>query len=58
MCLKTKYSRYLPAGRQGSAVFYLMYYIYILKSKIDHQFYTGLTNDLNRRIKEHNACQV
>lgn len=31
-----------------------MYYVYVLQSKKDREFYTGFTNDLNRRIKEHN----
>jgi len=30
------------------------YYVYILKC-IDHSFYTGITNDLERRLTEHNA---
>jgi putative endonuclease len=32
-----------------------MYYVYVLLSLRDHKFYIGLTNDLRRRIKEHNA---
>ncbi len=31
-----------------------MYYVYILKSLKDNNLYTGSTNDLKRRIKEHN----
>lgn len=31
-----------------------MFYVYVLKSKKDAAFYIGSTNDLNRRIKEHN----
>ncbi len=31
-----------------------MYYVYIIQSLKDKKFYTGLTNDLERRIKEHN----
>ena len=31
-----------------------MYYVYILKSEKDGLFYTGFTNDLNRRVEEHN----
>jgi putative endonuclease len=30
-----------------------MFYIYILKSKIDQRLYTGYTSDLRRRLKEH-----
>lgn len=29
-----------------------MWYVYILECR-DKRFYTGITNDLNRRIKEH-----
>ena len=31
-----------------------MYYVYVLKSLKDGRFYTGFTNDLKRRIDEHN----
>lgn len=32
-----------------------MYYVYILKSKKNKKLYKGFTNDLKRRIKEHNC---
>ena len=32
-----------------------MYYLYILQSLKDENFYTGTTSDLRRRVKEHNA---
>ena len=32
-----------------------MYYVYVLKSEIDGRLYKGMTNDLDRRIKEHNS---
>ena len=35
-----------------------MYYVYILKSKKDEQLYIGSTNDLRRRLSEHNSGQV
>ena len=35
-----------------------MFYVYILKSKKDHNLYTGSTNDLRRRFKEHNDGKV
>ena len=35
-----------------------MYYVYILKSKKDNKLYTGATNDLRRRFKEHNTGKV
>ena len=31
-----------------------MYYVYLLKSEKDKDFYMGFTNNLERRIKEHN----
>ncbi|MDP3729690.1 MAG: GIY-YIG nuclease family protein [bacterium] len=31
-----------------------MYYVYILKSKVTGRYYTGSTNDLKRRLYEHN----
>jgi len=34
-----------------------MYYVYILKCK-DKTFYTGITTDLKRRIKEHNNSKL
>ena len=35
-----------------------MHYVYILLSEKDGKFYTGSTNDLKRRIKEHKSGQV
>jgi len=35
-----------------------MYYTYILKSRKDRQFYTGYTDDLRQRMKEHNNGKV
>ena len=34
------------------------YYVYILLSEKDGNFYTGYTDDLNKRIKEHNNGKV
>ena len=34
-----------------------MYYVYVLQSLKDKQFYTGFATDLNRRISEHNQNQ-
>ena len=35
-----------------------MYYVYTLLSHKDGNLYTGSTNDLKRRLKEHNAGGV
>ncbi|MBL7045715.1 MAG: GIY-YIG nuclease family protein [Parcubacteria group bacterium] len=35
-----------------------MFYVYILLSKKDSYIYTGLTNNVERRLKEHNSGQV
>lgn len=34
-----------------------MFYVYVLRSKISNRLYTGSTQDLNRRLAEHNAGQ-
>ena len=35
-----------------------MYYVYILQSEKNKRLYKGVTNDLQRRLKEHNAGSV
>jgi putative endonuclease len=35
-----------------------MFYVYVLKSIKDKKLYIGKTNDLKRRIKEHNNAKV
>jgi len=35
-----------------------MYYVYVIHSKKDNQFYTGFTRDLQNRLREHNAGRV
>jgi len=35
-----------------------MFHIYLLKSKKDEELYVGFTNDLERRVKEHNNGSV
>ena len=35
-----------------------MYYVYILQSLENNKLYTGLTEDLRNRFKEHNAGRV
>ena len=35
-----------------------MFYLYILKSQKDEKLYVGSTNDLRRRLSEHNSGKV
>ncbi|MCX5632343.1 MAG: GIY-YIG nuclease family protein [Phycisphaerae bacterium] len=35
-----------------------MHYVYILKSKKDHNFYIGFSSNLKRRLYEHNSGLV
>jgi putative endonuclease len=37
---------------------FIMFYLYLLKSKKDDQCYIGSTNDLKRRFNEHNDSKV
>lgn len=36
----------------------MSHYVYVLKSKSDNQFYTGCTNDLRKRFKQHQQGSV
>lgn len=33
----------------------MFYYLYLLQSQKDNEFYTGITADLRNRVKEHNS---
>jgi putative endonuclease len=35
-----------------------MFYVYVLLSKVDNQFYTGATSDLKSRLQKHDDGQV
>jgi len=35
-----------------------MYYVYVIQSQKDKQFYTGFTSDLQNRFREHNGGRV
>ena len=35
-----------------------MYYVYVIRSNKDKQFYTGFTKDLQNRLQEHSAGRV
>lgn len=44
----------LPAGRQARRnIKYDMWYVYILRSKKNGYLYKGLTDNIDRRLKEH-----
>ena len=34
------------------------YYVYVLRSQKDNRFYTGMTKNLEKRIKDHNNGRV
>ena len=36
----------------------MFYYTYVLQSKRDGKWYTGSTNDLRKRFKEHNENKI
>ena len=35
-----------------------MHYVYVLRNKKNNRWYTGCTNDLRKRFKEHNSNKV
>ena len=35
-----------------------MYYVYVIQSNKDKQFYTGFTRELQNRLREHNTGRV
>ena len=48
-------SHILDAQVDSSVLFCIMYYTYILTNHTRNVFYTGMTNDLRRRVREHQA---
>jgi putative endonuclease len=58
----------MPIGLSGPARFdgranptlisIIMYYFYTLQSQINDKLYKGTTNDLKKRVKEHNSGKV
>jgi putative endonuclease len=36
----------------------MFYYVYLLQSRKDNKLYTGCTNDLRKRFKQHNDGEV
>jgi len=47
----------LPA-QAGAQYFFNMFYVYIIKSCNENWYYVGLSNNLDRRIREHNCKKV
>jgi len=45
----------IPACRQAGVYTNNMYYVYVLKSLTDKTYYKGRTNNINRRIREHES---
>jgi len=49
-------------GRKNFLAFFtptpIMFYLYILKRKIDSQLYIGSTNDLRKRLRLHNGGKI
>ncbi len=39
-------------------IYPVRYFVYILQSKSDNQFYVGYTEDLKRRLKEHEKGNI
>lgn len=35
-----------------------MFYVYVLKSQKDGNYYVGYTSDLKKRLQAHNSCSV
>ena len=46
--------RNLPVGRAGRLEDAIMYYVYAISSNSRKYIYVGITNNLDRRIDEHN----
>src|SRR5882724_4989231 len=44
----------LPAGRIGSHKTLYMFFVYAIRSSLRNYIYVGLTNDVERRLVEHN----
>jgi putative endonuclease len=46
---------FTPLDQKNNSMYY---YVYVLLSKKDNQFYTGYTSNLNQRISSHNEGKV
>ncbi len=48
----------VPVGRHGGLKINHMYSVYVLKSRLKNYRYVGITNNITRRIDEHNSGQT
>jgi putative endonuclease len=44
-----------PWAGSGQNKLNIMYYVYVLKSKINGRLYKGFTRDLKKRLRDHNS---
>ena len=56
-CRREGWPSGFPTGPSGMAVVLnnTQYYVYVLRSLRDGKLYTGVTSDLDRRVREHNS---
>ena len=54
MVARSLWEREVPGSNPGSPTILLMFYVYVLRSLKNGRFYIGYTNDLERRLNEHN----
>jgi putative endonuclease len=48
----------VPAGPAGGEQIHLMWSVYAIRSSIDGRIYVGMSQDVARRISEHNRRKV
>ena len=47
--------RFLIGKHEPTFLLEIMFYVYLLRSEAAKKIYVGLTNDLQRRLEQHNA---
>ena len=50
--------RFSLATHANDSIVFVMFYVYVLKSLKDNKAYIGSTNNLRRRLSEHNKGKV
>ncbi len=45
----------LCSTKKSKAIIKIMWYVYILKSQKDNSFYTGMSENVEQRLQQHNA---